>query len=137
VAGGTEGDDVDETTDAWDRGVARYREVYGEDAFAYEKGQSGQFDVLIEHLFDGVWNREGLSIAERRLVTIGVLAAQHHFDTLGMQFERAMATGELDEQQVRELVIHLAAYVGYPSSSPLVAAGEGAIARARKAAAGE
>lgn len=127
---------MDETTDdAWERGIARYREVYGGDAFAYEKGQAGHFDVLIEHLFDGVWNRDGLSVAERRLVTIGVLAAQHHFDTLGLQFERAMATGELDELQVRELAIHLAAYVGYPSSSGLVAASEGAIARARKAAA--
>ena len=127
---------MDETTDeAWERGIARYREVYGDDAFAYDKGQAGHFDVLIEHLFDGVWNREGLSVVERRLVTMGVLAAQHHFDTLGMQFERAMATGELDERQVRELVIHLSAYIGYPSSSPLVAAGEGAIARARKATA--
>ena len=127
---------MDETNDdAWERGIARYREVYGEDAFAYDKGQAGHFDVLIEHLFDGVWNREGLSVAERRLVTIGVLAAQHHFDTLGLQFERAMATGELDEQQVRELAIHLAAYIGYPSSSGLVAASDGAIARARTAAA--
>ncbi len=129
---------MDETTDdAWERGIARYREVYGEDAFAYEHGEAGHFDVLIENVFDGIWNRPGLSIPERRLVTIGVLAAQHHFDTLGIQFERAMATGELDELQVRELTIHLAAYIGYPSSSGLVAASEGAIARARKAASGE
>ena len=54
---------------------------------------------------------------------MGVLAAQHQFDTLQTQFSRALETGELDVEQVREVVIQLVPYVGYPSSSDLFRAG--------------
>lgn len=110
------------------RGLARYREVYGDDAVTFEEGQFAFFDLMMEHVFDGVWNRPGLDVAQRRLLTMGVLAAQHHFDTLRLQFERCLRTGELDVDQVREVVVHLVPYVGYPSSGPLFGAGEAAIA---------
>ena len=61
---------------------------------------------------------------------MGVLAAQQRFDVLGLQFERALRTGELTVEQVREAVIHLVAYVGYPSSGQLFAVSEAAIAAA-------
>jgi alkylhydroperoxidase/carboxymuconolactone decarboxylase family protein YurZ len=57
-----------------------------------------------------------------------VLAAQHHFTTLQTQFTRALDAGELTTEQVREIVIHLVPYVGYPSSSDLFRVGEAAIA---------
>ena len=114
------------------RGLARYREVYGDDAVTFEEGQFAFFDLMMEHVFDGVWNRPGLDVPQRRLLTMGVLAAQHHFDTLRLQFERCLDTGELDEDQVREVVVHLVPYVGYPSSGALFGAGEAAIAAHRR-----
>ena len=59
-------------------GLARYREVYGEDAVTFPEGEAAFFDLMMEHLFDGVWRREGLSVRERRLITMGVLAAQRN-----------------------------------------------------------
>jgi 4-carboxymuconolactone decarboxylase len=112
----------------FDRGLARYREVYGDDAVTFEPGQAAFFDLMITHLFGEVWTRPGLAIDQRRLLVMGVLAAQAKWDTLQTQVTRALATGELTVDQVREVAIHLIPYVGYPSSSDLFRVSETAIA---------
>jgi len=112
----------------FDRGLARYREVYGEDTVAFDAGESGFFDLMMTQLFGEVWTRPGLTIDQRRLLVMGVLAVQAKWDTLQIQLARALATGELDATQVREVVIHLIPYVGYPSSSDLFRVSETAIA---------
>ena len=83
---------------------------------------------MIAQLFGEVWTRPGLEIDERRLLVMGVLAAQGRFDTLGIQFGRALASGEMSVATVREVVVHLIPYVGYPSSSDLFRVSETAIA---------
>jgi 4-carboxymuconolactone decarboxylase len=115
-------------SERFERGLEQYRKIYGEEAFAFEEGQSDFFDLMIEQLFGEVWTRPGLEIEQRRLLVMGVLAAQHHFATLQTQFTRALAAGELTPDQVREVVIHLVPYVGYPSSTDLFRVGEAAIA---------
>lgn len=118
-------------------GRRRYREVYGDDAVMFPEGEADFFELMMEHVFDGVWNRPGLEIPQRRLVTMGVLAAQHHFDVLRLQFERSLVAGELTAEQVREIVIQLIPYVGYPSSGAIFGAGEQAIAAVAAAEVGE
>ena len=111
------------------RGLAVYREVYGENAPLPESGETEFFDLLIlEQQFAEVWSRRALSIPARRLLTLGVLAATRRFDIVERQFARALETGELDPEQVREVVIHLIGYVGTPSSGDLHRAAEAAIA---------
>ncbi len=113
------------------RGLAVYREVYGEDAFVFEPGQSDFFDLMLEQLFAEVWSRPALSIEQRRLLVMGVLAAQHRFDTLELQLRRCLEAGELDEAGVREVALHLVPYVGYPSAADLQRVAEAAIVAAR------
>lgn len=115
------------------RGIARYHEVYGDDAFVFDAGAVPFFDLMIEHLFGEVWSRPALDTSTRRLLVMGVLAAQGRFDTLGLQLRRALATGELTVEQVREVPIHLIPYVGYPSSSELYRVSEKAVAEHRAA----
>ena len=93
-------------------------------------GASDFFDLMMGQLFAEVWSRPGLDIAQRRMLVMGVLAAQGRFDTLGIQFERTLVTGELTAGQVREIVVHLIPYVGYPSSGELFRVSETAIATA-------
>ena len=121
------------------RGLAKYREVYGDDAFVFEAGESEFFDLMLTQLFGEVWTRPALDVSQRRLLVMGVLAAQRAFDTLGIQFSRALETGEMTADQVRETAIHLIPYVGYPSSSDLYRVSETSIAsfeRARRAQGG-
>ncbi|CAB4600718.1 unannotated protein [freshwater metagenome] len=82
---------------------------------------------MIGHLFGDVWTGEALDVPTRRLLVMGVLAAQHEFDTLGIQFSNALRTGELSAEQVREVVVQLIPYVGYPSSGSLFRVSETAI----------
>ena len=109
------------------RGLEMYRKVYGDDAFVFEAGQVEFFDQMLTNLFGDVWSRPALAVDQRRLVVMGVLAAQYRYDTLGIQFQRALATGELNVEQVREVVMQLISYVGYPSSSDLYRVSEAAI----------
>ena len=115
-------------TDRRDRGVAKYHEVYGDDAFTMPEGQADFFDLMMKQLFGEVWSRPALSIESRRLLVMGVLAAQQRFDVLGIQLARCLETGELSEEQVREVAIQLIPYVGYPSSGDLFRVTEVAIA---------
>jgi alkylhydroperoxidase/carboxymuconolactone decarboxylase family protein YurZ len=110
------------------RGLDVYREVYGDDAVAFEPGQVEFFDQMLANLFGDVWGRPALPIPARRLLVIGVLAAQQRFETLGIQLARTLDNGELTVEQVREIVIHLIPYVGYGSSSDLYRVSEAAIA---------
>jgi 4-carboxymuconolactone decarboxylase len=112
----------------FERGFAMYREVYGEAAYASAQGESDFFDLMIEQLFAEVWTRPGLTLPMRRLMVLGVLAAQHRFEVLAIQFGRCLETGELTAAQIREVVIFLVAYVGYPVSGDLRRVSEQAIA---------
>ena len=67
----------------------------------------------VDHLFGDVWSRDALGVVERRLITIGVLAAQGQIDLLDVQFAAALHNGELSEEQLREIVIHLSHYAGW------------------------
>jgi 4-carboxymuconolactone decarboxylase len=116
------------------RGLAMYREVYGDDAPLPPPGAADCFDlVIIDQQFAEVWTRPALTIPTRRLLIIGVMAAAGRFDVLELQFRRALETGELTEEQVREAVIHLVTYVGTASSGDLIRASETAIAAHRSA----
>jgi 4-carboxymuconolactone decarboxylase len=83
----------------------------------------------VDHLFGDVWSRPALSLGERRLVTIGVLAAQGQLDLIDVQFSAALANGELTEPQIRELVLHLAHYAGWAIGAKVNNVAEAVIAR--------
>ena len=102
------------------RGLAKFREVYAGDLPAPEPGQSDFFDLMLEQLFGETWTRPQLSQRDRRLVTMGVIAALGERDTFAIQVRAAVKQGELSPEQVREMVIHLAQYAGYPRAAGLV-----------------
>ncbi len=114
------------------RGMAKMQEVYG---FSVDPDQvEGPYTAFtVDHLFGTVWTGEALGIRDRRLTTIGVLAALGQTSLIEIQFRSALARGELTEEQVRELVLHLTHYVGWPLSTEGNAAAEKVIAQNRMA----
>lgn len=113
------------------RGMDRMQEVYGFNGDP-DVGPGDFLAYTVDHLFGDVWSRPGLDVLARRLLAIGVLAAQGQPDLLDIQFGAALANGELDEHQVREVVIHLAHYVGWPLGAGVNNAAERSIAQHRK-----
>jgi len=124
----------DSGTGARAAGMAKMQEVYG---FTVDPAdlEGPYVDVTVDHLFGAIWTREALGLRDRRMATIGVLAAQNLPGLLEVQFDAALERGELTEEQLRELVLHLTHYVGWPLSTGMSGAAEKIIARRRKAAA--
>jgi 4-carboxymuconolactone decarboxylase len=114
-------------------GMAKMQEVYG---FTVDPAdvEGPYVDVTVDHLFGAIWTREALDVRDRRMATIGVLAAQNLPGLLEVQFDAALERGELTEEQLRELVLHLAHYIGWPLSTGVSGAAETIIRRRRKAA---
>jgi 4-carboxymuconolactone decarboxylase len=114
-------------------GMAKMQEVYG---FSVDPDTlpGGYAEMTVDHLFGTVWTREALGIRDRRLLTMGVLAALGKGDLLDIQFNSALERDELTEEQVREVVVHLTHYIGWPLSTGMNQAAEQVIARRHKAA---
>ena len=85
-----------------------------------------------EQLFAEVWTRETLPVRDRRLVLLGIIGALGERDTFQIQVKAALKNGELTPAQVREVVITLANYAGYPRAAAQVVATEQTIAAVEK-----
>lgn len=119
-------DDLPETRR---RGLETMEKVYG---FDMSDGDGDFFGYTADHLFADIWNRPGLSDRDRRLLLIGLLAGAGQADVLGIQVPAALANGELDDQALRETVIFLCHYAGWPMGARLNSIVEEAIAKARR-----
>jgi len=74
--------------------------------------------LTIDHLFAKIWTREGLSIRDRRLVTVALLAAQGRPDQLRDHIRGArLGEDPLTEEEIRELMIHVAHYAGWAAGT--------------------
>ena len=81
--------------DRRDKGAAMMQKVYAEVVPVPPAGQSAFADLMLEQLFAEVWTREALSVRDRRLLTMGVIAALGERTTWGIQVRAALANGEL------------------------------------------
>ena len=61
-----------------------------------------------------LWTRPGLSVRDRRLVTLTVLMGLGHEATLKLHLGAAMRTGQLTDAEIDELMLHVAHYGGWP-----------------------
>lgn len=74
-------------------------------------------DTTIEHLFAEVWSRPGLGVRERRLITLTVLICLGSELPLRLHFNAAMKSGDLSDQEIDELILHVAHYGGWPAAA--------------------
>lgn len=72
-------------------------------------------------LFGDVWARPGLSPRDRSLVTVGALTALARTDQLASHLRVALDNGVSQEELV-EVVTHLAFYAGWPCAVSAVSA---------------
>jgi 4-carboxymuconolactone decarboxylase len=94
-----------------------YEKIFGKPAPSGEN-LKGLKELSVNHLFSRIWTREGLSIRDRRLVTIALLAAQGRPDQL-REHIRGARLGEdpLTEEEIRELLVHVAHYAGWAAGT--------------------
>src|SRR5689334_5757639 len=102
-----------------ERGFETYRAVYGYDMPQPDPNASLYVGQMMRHLFAETWGREALSVRDRRLVIMGVLAALGQADKVEIQFRRAYELGELSLDELEEIVLQLVAYTGWGMVAPL------------------
>ena len=104
-------------------------QIYG---FEMNDMEGDFFRYTAEHLFGDIWQRPGLSNRDRRLLLIGMLAGQGAHDVLSIQIPAAYQSGELDAAALREVVIMLSHYAGWPVGARLNSLVEDTLAKADK-----
>ena len=118
------------TDDRRQRGLDMMRQVYGWDV---QDGPGDFFGLTVDHLFAEIWTRPGLSIRDRRLLLIGLLIGQGRGDVAEIQIGAALKSAELDADQLREIVIFLTHYAGWPAGASLSMQAEKLIRQTAKA----
>ena len=110
-------------------GLEKMEQVYG---FEMSDGDGAFFGYTADHLFADIWTRPGLSDRDRRLLLIGMLATHGGQDVLGIQVPAAYSSGDLDPEALREVVILLCHYAGWPNGARLSSLVEETIAKASR-----
>ena len=119
--------------DKRERGARRMEDVCG--IPAPPAGSSRFVDMTVEHLFAEVWDDAALSVRDRRLVVLGILAALGDAQNLGVHMGQALQRGDVTPEQLDQVVLTVAHYAGWPRSTHAHAAAgtaKAAHAEARK-----
>ncbi len=109
-----------ESPEPYDRGLEMLRAVYAGDVVTLPEGTMAFNDVMVQTLFDQVWRRDVLDVRTRRLLLMGVIAANGLVDTWKIQARASLKRGELTPDELRETLVMLAPYAGYPNIAGFV-----------------
>lgn len=95
------------------RGRAAFERVLGRKPNT-EKPLQGVRELSYSHLFPEVWDRPGLPLRERTLVTLALLAAGGREAQLRAHLKGARSRG-IPLEEVLEVMVQVAHYAGWPA----------------------
>jgi 4-carboxymuconolactone decarboxylase len=102
------------------RGIAIREQMWGHDGAQGKVDRASDFQRDLEELvtrycFGATWGRPGLTHAERSMLTIGMLIALGRSHEIQVHVAGGVANG-LTREQIREVLLHSAAYCGIPAA---------------------
>jgi 4-carboxymuconolactone decarboxylase len=111
--------------DRYERGMARRREVLGAAHVDRARGNVTPFDedfqrFITEGVWGSVWTRSGLTARERSLLVIAFMAALGHHEELALHIRATRNTGATPDD-VKEVMLMVAAYAGVPAANSAIA----------------
>jgi 4-carboxymuconolactone decarboxylase len=92
------------------RGLEVYRQVFGHDREMDSADSLAR--LTVDHLFANVWCRPGLSLRDRSMITVALLAAQGRDTELRSHLKGASNQG-ISAAELEEIMIHVAHYAGW------------------------
>jgi 4-carboxymuconolactone decarboxylase len=111
------------------RGAAVFDDVYAGVVPLPPPGFLEFADVMLTQLFAEQWTRPQLERRERRLITLAAVLALGETNAWAIHLESALRNDEITPTEAREILIHLAQYVGYPRVQGVVRTTEEIIGR--------
>jgi len=115
------------------RGEEMLKEVYAGDVVAPPEGYAFT-DIMLRQLFAELWTRDTLSMRDKRILLLGIIAEKGEPMTFKIQVKASLKRGEMTPDEARELLLFIAQYAGYPRAAGMLAPLEEAIAEAEQAA---
>lgn len=111
----------DSPDELYKKGMATRRAVLGDAHVDAAEAAKSTLDTdfqrfITEGAWGSVWSRGHLTLRERSMLTIALLAALGHRDELAMHMRATRNTGAgIDD--VREVLMHVAVYAGVPAAN--------------------
>lgn len=119
-------------TDRRKQGLQKMNEVYGWEMPDIQGDP--YFDLTVEHLFGTIWTRPGLSMRDKRLLTLAAVTAVGNSDLAEIQVNAALHNGEITAEELKEVAVFLTHYLGFPLGSKLDGAVSKVVRNRKKAA---
>jgi 4-carboxymuconolactone decarboxylase len=115
-----------------ERGMEVRREVLGDGHVDRAEAQKDEFtadfqDFITRYAWGDVWDRPGLARRERSVATLAALIALGAENEIGMHVRAALRNG-LTEEEIKEVILHVALYAGLPRANAAFAIAQGVIA---------
>ena len=122
-------------SEKYERGLQVRREVLGEAHVDKSLAQVSDFsrpiqELVTEYCWGEVWSRDGLPRATRSLINIAMLTALNRSHELGVHVRGAITNG-VTEQEIQEVLLQTAIYVGVPASLESFRIAEGVLKEMR------
>jgi len=112
-------------------GEETIRRVYAGDVVVPPEGYLFS-DVMLSQVFADQWNRNATSMRDKRILLLGMIAAQGETMTFKIQAKAGLKNGEFSADELRELHLFIAQYCGYPRAASMLGPMEEAIAEAEQ-----
>lgn len=108
-------------SDRYDRGIQVRRQVLGDAHVDRAKAEMSDFDqpfqdLITQAAWGTVWASDGISLRERSMLTLALLAATGNFDEIPMHIRATARTGA-SRRDVLEAFQHVAIYAGVPRAN--------------------
>ena len=114
------------------KGLEKMNEVYGWEMPNIEGDPF--FDLTVDHLFGTIWNRPGLSMRDKRIMTLTAVAALGNDALAEIQANAALHNDEMTGDELKEMAVFLTQYLGFPLGSKFDGAVSKVVKKRMKAA---
>ncbi len=104
----------------YDKGLARRKAVLGEEYVNAAFARSTEFtaplqELVTVHAWGNTWQRDGISLKMRSIVTVSMLVALGRMHELKIHVRGALNNG-VTQEELQEIFMHASVYCGFPAA---------------------
>ena len=107
---------------AYERGMKTRRKVLGEEWVDLAQRNMTPFneefqDLITRFAWDEIWNRPRLPHPVRRMLVMAICVTSGRWDEFKLHMRAALESGDLQQDDVKEVLLQCAVYAGVPSAN--------------------
>ena len=104
----------------YDKGMATRRAVLGDDYVQGALDRATDFtrplqDLVTRHAWGNTWQRDGIDLKTRSIVTVSMLVALGRMHELKVHLRGALNNG-VTKTELQEILLHASVYCGFPAA---------------------